>query len=94
MQSERTPLTRSDLRDLERWMRRGWLPNEYAVERILAVVADRNANHRAVVRAVRLLHEIQMTAVRIAHEIGPDDDSDEIAHDGPIDSTSDRHDAT
>jgi hypothetical protein len=72
MPGEHIPLSRSELMDMERWIRQGWLPDESAAERIrdslFAIVMDPKiegrGRDRARVRAARLLLEMEIAATK------------------------------
>lgn len=64
MPGDRIPLSRSDLRDMERWIGQGWLPDNSAVERIrdslVSIATERSGNPRAAVRAARILFRMEV----------------------------------
>jgi len=72
MQADLIPLSRSELREIAQWIRKGWLPDESTAERIrdslFAIVTDPKTEgrgrDRARVRAARVLLEMEIQDVK------------------------------
>lgn len=72
MQADHIPLSRSEMLEMLRWIRSGWLPDESSAERIrdslIAIAMDSKTEgrgrDRARVRAARLLMEMEIADVK------------------------------